>query len=181
MEEVAEPSSGSTSDEQLVVNHFKNNHLYLSVGRYQVSLPKKADPPLLGESRSQAVRRFLANERSIFRKGSWKAFQDVVKEYITLNHAEPMPASDLRSHQKPCTIYPCTRSSRTVTPQPNCMSFSMHQPRVVLVTRLMTLYMWDLHCILTYLKYSFVLGPTQLLCLQMSLNCIGKWNYRVQD
>ena len=129
-EELTEPSACTTPEEQLVVTHFQHNHLYLKAGRYQVSLPKKSDPPSLGESRSQALRRFMANEHSIFRKGSWKTFQDVVKEYITHNHAEVVPAFELN---KPpdflLIICQCMLSSRTAVQQLSYALPSTHQPR----------------------------------------------------
>ena len=43
------------------------------------------------------MQRFLANERSVQRKGTWAAFQSVVKECIDLGHAEPVPAHALTS------------------------------------------------------------------------------------
>ena len=94
-EEIAELSTALTPEEQSVFKHYKHNHVYLSTGQYQVSLPKKTDPPPMGESRSQAVRHFFSNEQSIIRKGSCKSFQAVVEEYLMLGHAEPVPAEDL--------------------------------------------------------------------------------------
>ena len=41
------------------------------------------------------VRRFHANEASISRRGIWQVFQDIVKEYLDLEHAEPVPIKDL--------------------------------------------------------------------------------------
>ena len=56
-----------------------------------MALPRRTDVPSLGESRRQAIQRFEANERSVFRKGNWTAFQEVVQEYMDLSHAEPVP------------------------------------------------------------------------------------------
>ena len=70
-----------TPEEQEVITHFKHNHVLLPVGRYEVTLPKKSNAPLLGESRLQAVNRYMANKRSILHKGTYDKFQGVVQEY----------------------------------------------------------------------------------------------------
>ena len=84
-----------TPEEQEVITHFKHNHVLLPVGRYEVTLPKKFNAPLLGESRLQAVNRYMANERSILDKGTYDTFQGVVQEYLDLNHAEIVPPSEI--------------------------------------------------------------------------------------
>ena len=76
--------------------HFDDTHVYVSPpGYYQVSLPRKEPVTSLGLSRPQAVHRFMSNERSTQRKGTYNAFQDVVREYIEFGHAEPVPPNDL--------------------------------------------------------------------------------------
>ncbi len=45
-----------TSEEKVVQEHFVSNHIFLSQGLYQVTLPQKVDTPVLGESRSQALK-----------------------------------------------------------------------------------------------------------------------------
>ena len=57
----------------------------------------RKDVPPLGESCPQALQRYRANERSIIKKGTWKAFQAVVQEYLDLVHAQPVPAKTLSS------------------------------------------------------------------------------------
>ena len=63
-----EESSGNlpalTVEECSVVQHFKTNHSHTSTRRFIVPLPRKPDAKAIGESRSQAVRRFLALEHS---------------------------------------------------------------------------------------------------------------------
>ena len=56
-------------EERAIVQHFEANHRRTSEGRFVVPLPKKSDTGVIGESRSQAVRRFVALERSLIRKG----------------------------------------------------------------------------------------------------------------
>ncbi len=100
--ETEELSSGQpphSVDEQLVVTHFQKEHRRDETGRFVVPLPLKTDAETLGESRSTAVRRFLALERSMRSKNKFQELSDVVEEYFDMGHAEPVPQSDL---DKPC-------------------------------------------------------------------------------
>ena len=54
--------------------------------------------PLLGESKSSAVRRSLSLEHSLSSKGKSKEFHTVMEEYLKLGHAELVLVADL---QKP--------------------------------------------------------------------------------
>ena len=89
-----------TLDERFVVEHFKANHMRDENGVFIVPLPRIIDPPLLGESRSSAVRRYMSLERSLNSKGKLNEFHAVMEEYIELGHAELVPIADL---QKPDT------------------------------------------------------------------------------
>ena len=60
-----------------------------------VPLPKKLDAKPIGESRSQAVRRFLSLERSLNSKAQFREVNTVMQEYFDLGHAEPVPVEDL--------------------------------------------------------------------------------------
>ena len=81
--------------EEQAEKHYYANTLYLpSQCRYQVTLPKKPDSLPLGDSRNQAVSRYLSNERSITRRNLWEPFQQVVRGYLDLGHAEPVPPSE---------------------------------------------------------------------------------------
>ena len=72
--------------------------MYLSSeSRYQVTLPGKTDAPPLGDSRAQTVSRYCSNERSVTRRGIWDSFQEVVQGYLDLQHAEPVPETELSS------------------------------------------------------------------------------------
>ena len=115
--ETEEVSSAAchTPEEKVVLDHFTNNHVLLPQGRYQVSLPRKADAPSLGESRSQALRRFYANENSITRKGTWQQFQDVVQEYIDLGHAELIPQAELQRQQFYLPMHAVMKDSSSTT------------------------------------------------------------------
>ena len=96
--EIEEPPSNSnhlSMEERAVVQHFKSNHSRKCNGRFVVPLPKRPDVTTLGESRSQAVRRFLSLERSLNSKNRFKDIDEVVQEYFTLQHAEAVPLFDL--------------------------------------------------------------------------------------
>ena len=95
-QELEEPSEFSvplTAAESRVEEHYASTHKYDPVLKhYTVCLPKVDDPPQLGESRTQAKNRAKANENSLLKKGRYSAFQDVMKEYLTLGHAVEVPA-----------------------------------------------------------------------------------------
>ena len=78
------PAEGFSPVEELVQKHYHDTTTYFSsLCRYQVTLP----------SRSQALHRYMNNEKSILSKGIWKPFQDVVQSYLDLGHAELIPSS----------------------------------------------------------------------------------------
>lgn len=84
-----------TMEERSVVRHFQETHSRSETGRFIVPLPKDPHKPPLGETRPQAVRRFLSLERSLYSKGKFQEFSKVMDEYFELNHAEPVPPEDL--------------------------------------------------------------------------------------
>ena len=100
-QELEEPSSYHAvrmPTELKVEQHFNETHVYdQSQQRYVVKLPRKEDPPTLGESRTQAINRARSNERSLQRKGRLPAFQEVMLEYLTLNHARKITVQEHQS------------------------------------------------------------------------------------
>ena len=98
LEETPPESLLLSSEETTVMNHFKENHYRSSQGRFVVPLPKRPTAPSLGESRSQAVRRFLSLEKSLHSRNRFDKFTEVMDEYFSLGHAEQVPVIDL---QKP--------------------------------------------------------------------------------
>ena len=94
-EENSKHQSTLSAEERSVVQHFQETHSRSDTGRFVVPLPKNPQSQPLGESRSQAVRRFLTLERSLYAKGQFQEFSGVVEEYFELNHAEPVPPEDL--------------------------------------------------------------------------------------
>ena len=100
MEEPETPTSTLSSVEEQVQSHYTSTTTYsVSPCRYQVTLPRRDDVPPLGESRSQALCRYIANERAILRRNIYKPFQDVVQSYLDLGHAKLVPASDLAARE----------------------------------------------------------------------------------
>ncbi len=84
-----------TPEEQSIVRHFRDNHFRTDGGRFAVPLLRKPNAMPLGESRSQAVRRFFALERSLRLKGQFEEFNTAMQEYFDMNHAELVPVADL--------------------------------------------------------------------------------------
>lgn len=95
VEESPLSEEGMSPEERAVVQHFEANHRRTDSGRFVVSLPKKQNTRPLGESHSQAVRRFLSLERSLHAKNHFDQFNEVMREYFDLGHAESVPPEDL--------------------------------------------------------------------------------------
>ena len=96
VEENPKDASNLSPGERAVVQHFHKHHTRADSGRFIVPLPKDPQAKPLGESRSQAVRRFLSLERSLHSKNQFQEFSAVMEEYFEMDHAEPVPAADLK-------------------------------------------------------------------------------------
>ena len=104
LEEPREADRLFTKEEQQVEDHFNATHSYdREEKRYTIRLPKKNDTLQLGDSRSQALNRAKANEKSLLRKDCWPQFQAVIQEYLDLGHATLVSPEDLQ--QSPSTSY----------------------------------------------------------------------------
>ena len=75
-------------EERSVMQFFKSHHSRAESGNFVVPLPNVGP---LGESRSQAVRRFFSLQRLLHSKGQFKKLDLVVKEYFDMGHAEQVP------------------------------------------------------------------------------------------
>lgn len=95
MEELPSDESSLSATERLVVRHFECNHRRSKQGRFIVPLPKNPSAGALGESRAQAVKRFLSLEHSLNRRDRFQEFDSVMQEYIDVGHAEVVPTADL--------------------------------------------------------------------------------------
>lgn len=83
---------------KICMQHFSTHHAQDTDGRFIVPLLRKPGSARLGETHSQAVKRFLSLERSLHFKGQFEEVNAVMQEYLDLHHAEPVPVADL---QKP--------------------------------------------------------------------------------
>ncbi len=90
-------------EDESVLTEFDQSYKLLD-GRFSVSLPRKTNPPSIGNTRKQAISRLLSNERSLSSKVKLQAFQVVVSEYLFLDHAEVILSSEL--HLKPHCYLP---------------------------------------------------------------------------
>ena len=95
VEEKAIANSTLTLEERCALEHFNTHHSRDERGRFVVPLPKCPLESKLGESRSQAVCRFLSFERSIHSKGLFPEVQKVVQEYFDQHNTEEVPLTDL--------------------------------------------------------------------------------------
>ena len=104
IEESPKAASNLSPQERTVIRHFDETHTLNKDGRFVVPLPKNLDSKPLGESRMQAVRRFLSLERSLRAKNQFKDFATVMEEYMKLGHAEVVPDTDSRKSSN-CVFY----------------------------------------------------------------------------
>ena len=96
-----------SQQEIAIQEHYEATHHYSKAEkRYEVTLPKKDTTLTLGESRSRAEHRFYRNEQSLIRKGHWTPFQEVVKEYLTLGHAQLVTKSEMSIPVSACYCMP---------------------------------------------------------------------------
>ena len=96
LEELIRGPSLMSHRETEVQQQFLNTHYFSSAaGRYVVTLPKRRTTLQLRESRQTALSRFVRNEQTLIRKGTWDSFQGVVKEYLTLGHAQPVTQEEM--------------------------------------------------------------------------------------
>lgn len=81
-------------------------------------LPQKPDAKTLGESHSQAVRRFLTLEHPLRYKGQFEEVDTIIQEYFENGHAKVVPDTD---REKPpqdvfyLPIHAVRRESSTTT------------------------------------------------------------------
>jgi len=92
LDQVPEAPSHSPIDVE-VIQEFHDTYQRVN-GRFSVSLPKVKSPQPLGDSRRQAVKRLLSNEKSLSSKGKLSDFNNVLQEYLDLGHAHIIPANE---------------------------------------------------------------------------------------
>ena len=80
----------------MVVDHFQTQHSHSSIERFVIPLPRRVNASTIGEFRSQVIRRFVYIERLLSSKGLSGQFNDVIREYFDMGHAEPVLESDFK-------------------------------------------------------------------------------------
>ena len=125
IEEPASDLSGLTREVRMVVHHFQENHQRTESGRFLVPIPKKAHIKPLGESCSQAVRRYLSLERSLHFKGQFEEFSSVMEEYFDQGHAELVPTSYLEKPTNKVFYLPMHASEKRQALQQKYVQYSM--------------------------------------------------------
>ena len=106
IEESLKSEMALSPEERSVVQYFKDNHHRTETGRFVVPLPKMPHAKPLGESRSQAIRRFLTLERSLYSNSQFDPFNAVKEEYFEMGHAKPVPAADLEKLEQDAFYLP---------------------------------------------------------------------------
>ena len=96
-----------TPEELQAVACFKDNHSRTEEGRYVVTLPRKYPTPQLAKSCDVALKRYLANERSLKKQGNWEAFDTGVTKYLNWVTPNWCLCMTYRSLLHSLFIYPC--------------------------------------------------------------------------
>ncbi|XP_059608215.1 uncharacterized protein LOC132256052 [Phlebotomus argentipes] len=87
-----------TDEHQLAEAHFCETHRRDAEGRFVVKLPFRESSEVLGQSRGQAVRQFLALERQFEKKPKLKTmYEEVMKDYKERGWLELVPPGEFGS------------------------------------------------------------------------------------
>ena len=87
-EEPGKPASALSPEDSRIQIHYQKTHSFIP-DIASVVLPRKEQDLTLGESRSQAVKRFLSHEKSLLQKGQYHKFQQGILEYLSLGCSKP--------------------------------------------------------------------------------------------
>lgn len=92
------------TDEQYCESFFAQTTKRDSTGRYVVSLPLKENHAELGESKQQAMRRFLSLERKLYMNPIFKEeYSNVIDDYLKQGHMKPI--TDFEENSKLLSYY----------------------------------------------------------------------------
>ena len=121
-------SPALTVEECSVVQHFKTNHSPTSIARFIVPFPRRPDAKPIGESRSQAVSRFLALEHSLCRKNKF-AKSMLSCRNILCSGTQKLYQFRTQTRITPqCSTCLCMSCTRTQAPPPESELFLLHLP-----------------------------------------------------
>ena len=85
-------------EEMQCENHFKQTTIRLEDGRSSVSLPKKSDSNVLGDSFNTAEQRFRWLENRLDKNDDIKQqYKEFINEMIEMEHLEPVPSEALKT------------------------------------------------------------------------------------
>ena len=118
VEEKSMPHATLTTEERAVMKQFEGDHSRDTDGRFIVPLPRRPTAKEIGESRAQAVRRFISFERCMHAKGQFCDVDKVIDEYFMNGHAELVPQADLEkppSHVFYLPVHVVRKESSTTT------------------------------------------------------------------
>ena len=76
---------------QQALHDYLDTYQRLPNGRYSITLPRNDPPVEVVESRPLALKRYLANERSLRWNNKLQPFEAALREYVVLDHAELVP------------------------------------------------------------------------------------------
>jgi len=93
LDQVPEAPNCSPEDTE-VIETFNQTYQRIE-GRFSVTLPARKTQQTLGDTRRQAMKRLLANERSLSTKDKLDVFQRVLLEYLDMGHAHVIPHHQL--------------------------------------------------------------------------------------
>ena len=92
------PSSGRalplSAKQTLGVAHYDRTSTRDSGGRVRVSMPFREQAPLLGNSRQQALKRFLSLESRLYKDHGFSKNRELIKEFMDKGHLELVPPDD---------------------------------------------------------------------------------------
>ena len=173
MEELPKGTSILSPEETQVEQHYAHTHLFSPpAGRYVVTLPRRESTLQLGESRSKALNRYIRNEQSLLKKGTWTKFQAVVQEYLSLGHAQLVTPQEMctpvqQSYYLPMHAVYKSSSTSTKLSTPA----ALHQP----VFPSITSWQQGLHFIQLSTESSSDSEATEWPCQATSERCTGKF------
>ena len=115
-EEAEEATTPQSRTEEQVEEHYVEHVCHNPpVDMYQVELPRVPDSPELGESKSHAVQRAYAQERSCVAKGQTEQFNQQIQGYLDAGHAEKVPEEELAWPNYYLPMHTVSKSSSTST------------------------------------------------------------------
>lgn len=102
VEELPKARDARTQEERACEDHFIRTTTRNGEGRFCVRIPFKESPDVLGESYTQAERRFIALEKRLQRSPEYKLlYTQFMAEYLDLGHMSPVS-----SYERPCYFMP---------------------------------------------------------------------------